>query len=1098
MSETTFAPDPSWRPFVHVRRGGWFRPEAEPAADAVAWWQAVPAGDDLATAALRHPESDPELVGAARAGGEDVLGAAVLAVLLHRGLARKTGGPHETWRIADAWWARGPGFAVRAAATMAQVVHIDRYDQGTSVLKRRQSVHQRYFSPGEHPLFRRLRTLLAAAGDADYEAATAALAPCRADLSGKVVASYLVPTREDWADELAAAVRPVDDFHYFDWPSVLQALSTRDQLEAVPTTVLRWRLQDKEVRYTLLEAMGPASATTFARVADADPNGGDSRKLLLSALAGLPGDEAFELLVKRLGQKHVQPLLTAAMARTPERAVRLLARGATAQAGYAEEAGFLLRCHVAAHPDVAAGVLPALEGEDHALVERALAGEERLPVVAGEALPRVLVDPPWASERPAREPIVLNGLTVPAEPELVWAPGEQRDWAEWHTRLRAGLYGGWQRAAETYDAGKLSGSAVATLFVQAPDDWVRARLASWRPDEASQGQIWGRVLASRHGLLAHRPLVAMAAANPGHRGEVLLPYVSPEVALLMADWLVRLKKARPVALAWFGQHPAAGTKFLVPPALGPAGPARSTAEAALRVLAKSGHEQAVSEAAAHHGAEAAEAVAELLAADPLDVLPARLPVPGAWADPAVLPQIRVRDGEQALPGQAIPHVLTVLALSKPGEVYPGLAHIREFCDPGSLAGFAWAVFRRWRAADYPVKDGWVLTALAELGDDDVVRGLSPLIRAWPGEGGHARAAAALDVLAGIGTDLALLHLNSIAQKVKFKALKLKAQEKIAAVAEGLGLSADQLADRLVPTLGLDEAATAVIDYGPRRFVVGFDEQLKPYVTDTDGKPRKALPKPGAKDGADLAAAEYKRFAALKKDVRTVAAEQISRLESAMVLSRRWPAAEFEQLLAGHPLLIHLVRRLVWRTTAGETFRCAEDRTYADVHDEEYALPRTAEVGIAHPIELADELTAWSDVFADYEILQPFPQLGRPAARLEEAERSATTLKRFENRTVPVGKLLGLTQRTWVRGAVLDNGVEGWILRPLPAGGAVVVNLDPGITVGNPADDPAQELTDIWLDETATGAWAPRGERVFGNLDPVTASELLGELTELTG
>ena len=217
----------------------------------------------------------------------------------------------------------------------------------------------------------------------------------------------------------------------------------------------------------------------------------------------------------------------------------------------------------------------------------------------------------------------------------------------------------------------------------------------------------------------------------------------------------------------------------------------------------------------------------------------------------------------------------------------------------------------------------------------------------------------------------------------------------------------------------------------------------------------------------------------------------------MVLGRRWPAAEFAELLAGHPLLVHLVRRLVWRTTAGLTFRCAEDGTYADVHDEEYSLPETAEVGVAHPLEFPGELTAWSELFADYEILQPFPQLGRPSARLAEAERSARTLKRFEGRTVPTGKLLGLTKRGWHRGPVLDNGVESWLLRPLPEGGAVVVNLDPGITVGMPDMDPEQQLTDIWLAETAEGNWSPQGTRVFGELTPVTASELLGELTGLT-
>ncbi|MFV2180136.1 hypothetical protein, partial [Actinomadura sp. LOL_011] len=70
----------------------------------------------------------------------------------------------------------------------------------------------------------------------------------------------------------------------------------------------------------------------------------------------------------------------------------------------------------------------------------------------------------------------------------------------------------------------------------------------------------------------------------------------------------------------------------------------------------------------------------------------------------------------------------------------------------------------------------------------------PVIRAWPGEGGHAKAVTGLDVLAAIGTDTALMHLNTIAQRVKFKALKTRAQEKIDEVAAGLELTAEQLAD----------------------------------------------------------------------------------------------------------------------------------------------------------------------------------------------------------------------------------------------------------------------------------------------------------------
>ncbi|KJS51864.1 hypothetical protein VM98_34830, partial [Streptomyces rubellomurinus subsp. indigoferus] len=55
---------------------------------------------------------------------------------------------------------------------------------------------------------------------------------------------------------------------------------------------------------------------------------------------------------------------------------------------------------------------------------------------------------------------------------------------------------------------------------------------------------------------------------------------------------------------------------------------------------------------------------------------------------------------------------------------------------------------------------------------------------------------------------------------------------------------------------------------------------------------------------------------------------------------------------------------------------AEDRTLADVRDEVFALPAGATVRLAHPLLLGGDLAAWSELFADYEILKPFRLLGR--------------------------------------------------------------------------------------------------------------------------
>lgn len=590
--------------------------------------------------------------------------------------------------------------------------------------------------------------------------------------------------------------------------------------------------------------------------------------------------------------------------------------------------------------------------------------------------------------------------------------------------------------------------------------------------------------------------------QPSTLAPLLLPFVDADVARHMADWSVRLKSTSATARAWFARHGVAAAPLLVPAAVGKAGAARNAAEQALTSIATTHGDDVVREAARAYGAEAAAVVDELLAADPLErALPARMPVLPGWAEPSVLPQIMVRSGG-ALPAAAVRHTLMMLALSKPGEVYPGIASLTETAEAASLAEFAWAVFEQWRLANMPAKESWALHALGLLGDDETVRRLTPVIRSWPGESAHHRAVEGLDVLAAIGTDVALLHLHGISQRVKFKGLKVRAGEKIAEVAAGLGLTGEQLSDRLVPDLGLDADGSTVIDYGTRSFTVGFDEQLRPYVLDGDGKRRKDLPKPGARDDEELAPAERKRFMALKKDVRTISSEQVRRLEAAMVTGRSWTAQEFQELFVGHPLLWHLVRRLVWLSGpedgTGTAFRVAEDRTFADAEDDVFVLADDATVRLAHPLHLGDELAAWSELFADYEILQPFPQLGRSVLALSEEETDGYRLTRFEGLKVPVGKVLGLQRRGWERGVPQDAGVERWISKRLSDDCYLVIALDPGIAVGVVDMFPDQTLETVWLDSRPDDHWN-RGEyRLrFTGLDAVAVSEFLSDLAELT-
>lgn len=106
------------------------------------------------------------------------------------------------------------------------------------------------------------------------------------------------------------------------------------------------------------------------------------------------------------------------------------------------------------------------------------------------------------------------------------------------------------------------------------------------------------------------------------------------------------------------------------------------------------------------------------------------------------------------------------------------------------------------------------------------------------------------------------------------------------------------------------------------------------------------------------------------------------LHEAMVAGHRWPMERWRHLWADSPLFQKLVGRLVWAIydygILKRTFRLDESGEPVDIEDEPVKLERFTEIGIPVPSALESKLRRrWSLLFADYEILSPFPQLDRP-------------------------------------------------------------------------------------------------------------------------
>jgi hypothetical protein len=1116
--EDTLVLPASWLRAIHPRRGGMPGPAVVVAKDADASLRALLAAKETEVdQVLANPASDPVLVAQATAwrtgdGPVTPTGAAAIAALVLQ--AARHDERDRTRVFADAWvGAHGVVFAARATVEMAGLaISIGR---GLKALSTNPSGRpfirvwttddgpQQWHGWAEQLVFR-MRAHLAAATDDDHAAAVTALSEFRdGSPRQRQLIAYLLPTQADWvANELTGRVH----FGTLD----IAMVQTVDQLELVVGNHANVHelVSSTGLLATVADGVGPALAPVVDGWLGTQHTAHyywdtDDIKRLLGVLSAVPTDEAFGLLLARMEQKHVRAAVLEAMKRFPARALRMLAAAAAGTSATARASAELLRSHVIVNPAVASAVGPTLPAEAAERIAAIAASSVVMPDAPAEQLPALLVSPPWTVRRAAAKPTVVTGLVAPVEAAMAWAPGEQESWAA----LRGEVYlngdptPDWPHFVTEFKLGKLDHWDQIELIARGPAELVRPLLPPWTPSIESWGMEWLKCAIAKYGVELLPGLLRTARTQPVNTAPVVAPFAATELAPLVADWFGRLKSLRGPALAWLTRHPLVAARGLLPAALGKAGKERRAAETALRAIVAAGHHDTVVEAAREHGPAAVAGIEALVAADPLAVLPAKIPELPTWVEPAPLPQILLRGQRLALPTAAVRHVCTALALSRPGEVYGGVAVIREACDPASLAEFGWALFQQWRNVDFPPKDGWVLDALGWIGNDDTVRRLAPIIRAWPGEGGHARAVAGLEVLAAIGTDVALMHLNGIAEKVKFRGLKDKATEKIAEVAADRGLTAEELADRLVPELGLDADGSLTLDYGPRQFVVGFDEQLKPYVADAGGARRKDLPKPGARDDATLAPEAYQRFAGLKKDVRTIAADQIRRLERAMVTQRRWSGAAFGELFVRHPLLWHIVRRLVWAVFDADgavtgALRVAEDRGYATVDDDAMTVADDALVGIAHPLHLGDSIGQWAELFADYEILQPFPQLGRDVHALTDEERPATTRARLAGRVVPSTTVLGLEKHGWRRGEPQDGGGQGWMYRDLPGIGSVVLDLDPGFIIGDLTYFDEQKVESVWLCSHAGGGWGGSGELRFGQLDAVTASEILRDLTTL--
>ena len=481
-----------------------------------------------------------------------------------------------------------------------------------------------------------------------------------------------------------------------------------------------------------------------------------------------------------------------------------------------------------------------------------------------------------------------------------------------------------------------------------------------------------------------------------------------------------------------------------------------------------------------------------------------------WLAEDGLPPLKWNNGKRFSPRE-VRYLLYRQSRAKEIKADPEAAAVYRLIDRTRSAPFAAALMSAFLQSEQAAADRWAMTVACMLGDDQLVSELVSQIHDWAESSRGKMAEWAAQALALLGTDAALLAVDALAirYRSKMKNIGRAAAEAFAEAAERMGITPDELGDRVVPWLCFEPNEPCVIEGKKSNYEVRIGPDFKLRYLDLDkNKIVKSVPSSVSADTKY----EMKNVAALLREV--IKAQKL-RLENLFVGQRRWSAARWRELFIEHPVLFPFAVRMIWGAydKAGKLtglFRALEDRTLTTSADEAYKLPAKANVGMVHPLEMDDDVrAAWATHMADYEIEPPFPQLDRDVITVAPKEREEKQYRALNGKTLNGMTFKGRAERLgWVRGSVADAGsILAYHKVFATAGVDVHIELE-DMFIGM---DMYQDITlgtvcfvrdgnikyGSYEYDTPGGEDDPRALR-FADVPPIVFSEAMGDLKRIAG
>ncbi|GBC59805.1 hypothetical protein DENIS_0746 [Desulfonema ishimotonii] len=323
------------------------------------------------------------------------------------------------------------------------------------------------------------------------------------------------------------------------------------------------------------------------------------------------------------------------------------------------------------------------------------------------------------------------------------------------------------------------------------------------------------------------------------------------------------------------------------------------------------------------------------------------------------------------------------------------------------------LFEQWFAQKGHARHEWARLFLRDYGDDRLIPLFLKSVKLW-NKKSKPKTNKIIGWMGELGSVYALSEVKNIYEGNYSESIHSTAKKVLERVAAMRQLTFEELFEELTPTLDYTREGL-FLDAGGNRYFARILSDGKLIIVHENGKKTKTFPKQKKADDGDLYLAAKNRLSFFRKSLKPILKQQQFNIARYLHQGKSWEAARWKKLFLDHPLLGALGQSLIWQaeTDSGAqvSFRLSEDFSLITADDEPAAPEQMVRVRLWHPIETdEDDIAAWREHLADYELTPFVKQTDMPVYRLEKDELGAEHLLRYQGHVAKQGSFRGILRK----------------------------------------------------------------------------------------